>query len=84
MSLSPRSGVWRHRRGALYLVIGVGRLDDDDDEVVIYVRLYSGEQGGHPITVRRLSSFIEVVEWPDGSQRPRFNWVGETEPERAG
>lgn len=78
-----RSGVWQHSKGQLYLVLGVGRFDEDDDEVVIYVRLYP-RPGGQPISVRRLSVFLEAVTWPDGEQRPRFVYAGETDPSAGG
>ncbi|MCW2957605.1 MAG: hypothetical protein JWP18_408 [Solirubrobacterales bacterium] len=74
-----RSGVWQHSKGQLYLVLGVGRFDEDDDVVVIYVRLYP-RPGGQPISVRRQSVFLEEIEWPDGVRRPRFVFVGETDP----
>ncbi len=77
-----RSGVWQHSKGQLYLVLGVGRFDEDDDVVVVYVRLYP-RPGGQPITVRRRSVFLEEVVWPDGERRPRFVRVGETDPAAA-
>jgi hypothetical protein len=46
---------------------------------VIYVRLYP-RPGGQPISVRRQSVFLEEVQWPDGTRRPRFVYVGETDP----
>jgi hypothetical protein len=76
------AGVWEHRNGGRYLVIGVGRFDDDDDLVVIYIRLYGREAGGLPTTVRRAADFLAPVEWPDGSTSPRFRFLGEVEPEQ--
>lgn len=74
------SGVWEHRSGSRYLVLGVGRFDEDDDEVVVYVRLYSRTQGGSPLSVRRLSDFLTEVPWPDGSTAPRFRFMSAAEP----
>jgi hypothetical protein len=83
MNSEIRAGVWRHRHGGRYLVLGVGRFDEDDDEVVVYIRLYERAEGGLPLSVRRLSDFLEPVPWPDGSQRPRFEFVGISEPPQA-
>lgn len=80
MSVEPTSGVWRHRSGHLYLVLGLARFDEDDDEVVVYVRLYRRAEGGLPMSVRRRTSFLQPVKWPDGSLRPRFERVGTSEP----
>lgn len=73
------SGVWEHRSGGRYLVLGVGRFDEDDDEVVIYVRLYR-RSGGLPITVRRATDFLAPVTWPDGNNAPRFRFLDQAEP----
>jgi hypothetical protein len=74
------AGVWEHRSGQRYLALGVGRFDEDDDEVVVYVRLYERPAGGLPISVRRVTDFLAPVEWPDGSTAPRFRFVGPAEP----
>jgi hypothetical protein len=73
-------GVWTHFRGGRYLVTGIGRLDEDDDEVVIYSRLYQRDEGGLPITVRRLDDFLAPVVWPSGEVAPRFRFLGLAEP----
>lgn len=80
MSEAALTGVWQHRSGARYLVLGQGRWDEDDDDVVAYVRLYSRTEGGAPMTVRRLDRFLEPVLWPDGQTRPRFIPLGPAEP----
>lgn len=74
------AGVWQHRSGGRYLVLGLGRFDEDDDDVVVYIRLYGRDQGGAPMSVRRRSSFIEKVRWPDGQSRARFVYLGPHEP----
>jgi hypothetical protein len=76
------SGVWEHRSGQRYLVLGTGRLDDDDDRVVVYVRLYGRPDGGPPLSVRRASDFLANVQGNDGATIPRFRFLGEIEPGR--
>lgn len=73
-------GVYEHYRGDRYLVLGVARLDDTDEPVVVYVRMYSRDSGGAPMTVRRLDSFSETVI-VNGAPTPRFRWLGYYEPE---
>lgn len=75
-----KAGVWEHRSGGRYLVLGIGRFDEDNDLVVIYVRLYARDDGGPPITVRRAEQFLKGVPWPDGQIRPRFRFLGAVEP----
>jgi hypothetical protein len=84
MSEPSFSGVWEHRSGGRYLVLGLGRLDEDDDDVVVYVRLYGRDEGGAPMSVRRRTSFLEPVMWPDGQTRPRFMRLGDAEPRQGG
>jgi hypothetical protein len=81
-----KPGRYRHfRNGDLYLVHRVVRNATNDanyEPMVHYEALDksrsmpdggTGAEEGH--YVRRLSEFVEVVEWPDGVQRPR--WVAE-------
>jgi hypothetical protein len=74
------SGVYEHRSGQRYLVLGVARYDATDTPCVVYVRLYGRNQGGYPMSVRMLDDFVAPVEWPDGERRPRFRRIGATEP----
>lgn len=72
------SGIWEHyRHHDRYFVIGVARLDSDDDTddelVVVYTRLY--RRDGVPMTARRLESFLGNVDTPNGPV-PRFRYVG--------
>lgn len=68
-------GVYRHKDGGLYRVVGTA-LESTNGRprlpVVIYVSLDKGEAN-----VRDLAEFTEAVAWPDGVTRPRF----EPEPE---
>ena len=71
---SVKSGLYKHFKGGLYEVIGVGRLSEDiQQEVVIYK---SREHGG--IFVRPLEMFLEYVE-RGGYQGPRFRYLPENE-----
>lgn len=78
--VAVKSGIWEHRSGQRYLVLGVGRFDEDNGEVVIYIRLYGRPEGGLPMSVRRKTDFLAPVEWPDGTRRPRFKYLGQAEP----
>jgi hypothetical protein len=74
------AGIWEHWRGKRYLVLGCGRFDEDDDHVVIYVRLYERIEGGPAITVRRARDFLAQVTGSDGQRIPRFRFIGQVEP----
>lgn len=69
---SVQPGIWRHRGGADYLVLGVAHDDRGGEPRVIYVRLYSRD--GVPVTARRVSVFTDSDD--DG---PRFRWVGRSQ-----
>lgn len=62
--------VYKHYKEGRYLVLAVA--DDSTNarmgnRVVIYVSLTYGT-----IKCRDLKEFTEIVEWADGSKRPRF------------
>lgn len=78
------SGVWEHHSGKRYLVLGSGRFDDDDDQVVVYVRLYERAEGGPPLSVRRARDFLSEVPGEEGESVPRFRFLGDVEPGRGG
>lgn len=63
----PSPGRYRHYKGQDYIVIGVARHSETDEELVIYRPDY-GERG---LWVRPLAMFMETVE-VDGKQVPRF------------
>lgn len=69
-------GIYQHYKGLLYLVLGMARDDGDETPMVVYVRLYEREGDSPPMSVRTLEKFIEPVQWPDGTTRPRFCWHG--------
>jgi hypothetical protein len=62
--------VYEHFKGGSYLVLHI--VDESTNALVgrkgvVYVSLTHGL-----VKHRDLEEFIEIVEWPDGQQRPRF------------
>ena len=73
-----KKGIYRHYKGKLYRVLGVGRHSETLEEMVIYQALYESEEfGKDAIWVRPLKMFIEDVEI-DGKKVKRFEFVGES------
>jgi hypothetical protein len=69
-------GKYRHYKGHLYDVIGIGRYKETLEDVVVYRALYdSPEFGNQAFWVRPRAMFFEVVVI-DGKERPRFEYVG--------
>jgi hypothetical protein len=68
----PRPGRYRHYKGKDYLVLGVARHSESEEELVVYRLLY----GDFGLWVRPRSMFLETVEVAGGTV-PRFAWVGE-------
>jgi hypothetical protein len=64
-------GRYRHYKGNLYVVIGVARHSETDEELVVYRPDY-GERG---LWVRPQSMFLESVEF-NGQTVPRFEFLG--------
>lgn len=66
------TGIYRHYKGALYVVLGLARYSNNDphegDRMVLY---YSLEK--RQLCVREMSQFEEEVLWPDGQMHPRFS-----------
>lgn len=70
-----RPGRYRHFRGGLYEVIGVGRSSENPkDEFVVYKQLHVGEFPEGTIWIRPKAMFLETVE-KDGKKVPRFSPV---------
>jgi hypothetical protein len=70
-----QAGIYRHYKGALYLMLGVAKHSETDEKFVAYVPL--GVQKGPRITVRPYGMFFETVEI-NGEQKPRFEYIDET------
>lgn len=67
-----KTGRYRHYKGKEYIVIGVARYSETEEELVVYRQDY-GEKG---LWVRSLAMFLETVEL-DGKEVPRFEFIGE-------
>ena len=74
MSLLP--GRYRHYKGRDYIVVGVARHSETEEELVVYRTDY----GDRSLWVRPLSMFQEMVEI-EGKLRPRFQYAGPEKPE---
>jgi hypothetical protein len=65
-----KKGRYRHYKGRDYIVIGVARHSETDEELVVYQPDY-GERG---LWVRPLKMFMETIE-VNGQQVRRFQLV---------
>ncbi|RCS53092.1 DUF1653 domain-containing protein [Bremerella cremea] len=72
MNSSFRVGRYRHYKGPEYVVLGVARHSETEEELVVYRQDY-GERG---LWVRPLKMFQETVTI-DAQEIPRFAYVGE-------
>ena len=72
MSISP--GLYQHYKGPRYLVIGVARHSETEEEMVVYRTCYGDES----LWVRPLTMFCELVETPNGKV-PRFRQLDPSE-----
>jgi hypothetical protein len=68
---SVRPGRYRHYKGNEYIMLGVARHSETDEELVVYRADY-GERG---LWVRPLTMFQETVE-ANGVRLPRFEYLG--------
>ena len=68
---TPRLGRYRHYKGKEYIVLGVARHSETEEELVVYQQDY-GEMG---LWARPKSMFMEFVN-VDGKTIPRFQFVG--------
>lgn len=64
-------GRYRHYKGKDYIVIGVARHSETQEQVVVYRQDY-GQRG---LWVRPLAMFQETVE-VNGESVPRFRYIG--------
>jgi hypothetical protein len=74
MTKELKSGIYRHYKGGLHLVLGVARHSETDEKLVAYVPLMV--KRGPRITVRPYEMFFDEV-MVDGSKLSRFEYVGE-------
>ncbi|QDT44134.1 hypothetical protein Pan241w_42400 [Gimesia alba] len=66
-----KTGRYRHYKGNDYLVIGVARHSETEEEMVVY----SPDYGQKGLWVRPKTMFLETVE-VDGHEVPRFQYIG--------
>lgn len=70
--MSLRPGRYRHYKGRDYIVIGVARHSETEEELVVYRTDY----GDRSLWVRPLGMFLETV-MIDGVETPRFRWLSD-------
>ena len=71
-SLSIRTGRYRHFKGNEYVVLGLARHSETQEELVVYRQDY----GDRSLWVRPKDMFLEGVE-ENGRSVPRFEFIGE-------
>jgi hypothetical protein len=67
-----RTGRYRHYKGRDYIVLGVARHSETEEELVVYRTDY----GDHSLWARPLEMFLGQVD-VDGTQQSRFEYVSE-------
>ncbi len=67
-------GRYRHYKGNEYIVLGVARHSETEEELVVYRQDY----GDHGLWVRPKAMFLEQVV-VNGESKPRFKFVGESD-----
>ncbi len=68
-------GTYRHYKGDLYTVIGIGYHTETMEQLVIYqARYYSKEFGNNALWVRPLSMFLEKIV-VDDKEITRFSFI---------
>lgn len=66
-------GRYRHYKGKDYVVLGVARHSETEEELVVYRQDY----GDRSLWVRPKSMFLGTVE-VEGQRRPRYAYLGPT------
>lgn len=72
--MSIKTGRYRHYKGNEYIVLGVARHSETEEELVVYRQDY----GERSLWVRPRAMFEETVE-VNGARVPRFEFVAENE-----
>ena len=67
-----KEGRYRHYKGNEYIVLGIARHSETEEELVVYRQDY-GERG---LWVRPLKMFMDTVE-AGGQWVPRFEYIGD-------
>lgn len=72
MNIKP--GIYRHSKtGNLYKVHFVALHSETLEEIVVYEALYENKKS--KFWVRPANMFSEIITLPDGSRKPRFEFV---------
>lgn len=72
-----KPGKYRHYKGKLYEVIGIGNHSETLEQLVIYKSLYDSEKFEKgTLWARSAEMFLETIE-KNGKQIPRFEYVGD-------
>lgn len=74
LTAEPRPGRYRHYKGKDYQVVGLARHSETEEILVVYKLLY----GDFSTWVRPQAMFTSTVTLPDGTETPRFAYVGAT------
>lgn len=69
--MSVEAGYYRHFKGNIYQVIGVGKHSETGEELVVYLGLYDSPHGYGAMWVRPVPMFLETIE-RDGKTMRRF------------
>ncbi|HBN79668.1 MAG TPA: DUF1653 domain-containing protein [Planctomycetaceae bacterium] len=72
-----KAGRYRHYKGKDYIVIGLARHSETEEELVVYRTDY----GDRSLWVRPKAMFFETIV-RDGEQIPRFKFIEEVEEAR--
>ena len=72
MSVEP--GFYKHFKGNIYEVIGIGKHSETGEELVVYKGLYHGPHGYGAMWIRPVSMFLEIIE-RDGKKMERFMFI---------
>lgn len=66
------SGIYQHYKGKKYLVLGVAKRSETQEDLVVYITLYENDMVS--MWVHSLTMFTENVVI-DGKTVPRFNKI---------
>lgn len=69
--MSVRPGYYRHYKGNRYVVLGIARHSETEEQLVVYRQDY----GSRELWVRPLAMFEETVS-SAGEEVPRFAYLG--------
>lgn len=76
--MSVEAGYYRHFKGNIYQVIGVGKHSETGEELVVYLGLYDSPHGYGAMWVRPVPMFLETIE-RDGKTMRRFTPISNKE-----